>query len=66
MSMPRPKGRKPPKGKNRITKLLVRNESGQEREVTDPDEIVRLLKADGFTVDEETGAIGLGPTLRPQ
>lgn len=66
MSMPRPKGRKPSKGRNRITKLLVRNESGQEREVTDPAEIVRLLRADGFTVDDETGAIGLGPKLRPQ
>ena len=68
MSIPRPKRR----GKlnampHKVTVVRVRNdETGVERDVTDPAEIVRLLKADGFTVDEETGAIGVGPKLRPQ
>lgn len=54
-------GKKPKKGKTRITELKM--SSG--RIVTDPEEIVRLLKHDGFTVNDETGEIGLGPKLRP-
>ena len=53
-------GKKAKKKGTRITSLKM--SSG--RVVTDPDEIVRLLKADGFTVDE-FGNIGLGPKLRP-
>jgi len=34
------------------------------RVVTDPAEIVRLLRADGFTVDELTGKLGLTHGLR--
>jgi len=43
----------------RITRLTM--SSG--RVVTDPDEIVRLLRADGFTVDELTGKVGLTQSL---
>lgn len=68
MSIPRPKKRKKlGEMPAQVTVVRVRNdETGEERDVTDPTEIVRLLKADGFTVDEDTGAIGLGPKLRPQ
>lgn len=50
------------KERMRITALKM----SDGRTVTDPVEVVRLLRADGFTVDEETGSIGLGPKLRPQ
>lgn len=68
MSMPRPKQRnKLSSVPQKITVVRVRNDvTGEERDVTDPAEIVRLMKADGFTVDDETGAVGLGPKLRPQ
>ena len=36
------------------------------RIVTDPVEVRRLLRADGFIVDEDTGAVTVGPLLRPQ
>lgn len=58
---PGKKKRLDPKAPMRITELKM--SSG--RIVTDPEEINRLLKADGFTVDEETGKVGLGPKLRP-
>ena len=35
------------------------------RIVTDPDEINRLLKAEGFTISEG-GKLGIGPKLRSQ
>lgn len=68
MSIPRPKPKKKLSSvPQKITLVKVRNDvTGEEREVTDPAEIVRLMKADGFTVDDETGAVGLGPRLRPQ
>lgn len=65
--MPRPKRKKINQVPHRVTIVKVRDGvTNEEREVTDPAEIVRLLKADGFTVDEETGAIGLDPKKRPQ
>lgn len=60
--MARPK-RKPPKERVRITSVKL--EDG--RVVTDPTEVNRLLRLNGFTVDPETGAVGLGEGLkRPQ
>ena len=61
MSGFRPKAKKPKGDRMRITQLKM----SDGRIVTDPDEVVRLLRADGFTVDENTGNIGLGPKLRP-
>jgi len=62
MSGFRPKGRKARKERMRITELKM----ADGRTVTDPAEVVRLLRADGFTVDEETGAIGIDHAKRPQ
>jgi hypothetical protein len=56
----RPKGRRAKKERMRITSLKM----ADGRIVTDSAELVRLLKADGFTVDE-FGNIGMGPKLRP-
>lgn len=64
MSRPRPKGpatKIKGDGPVRITSLKM--SSG--RVVTDPDEINRLLKQDGFEVDEQ-GKVTLGPRLQPQ
>lgn len=56
----RPK--KKPKSRT-ITRLTM--SSG--RVVTDPAEIQRLLRAEGFTVDGDTGRLGLSERLkRPQ
>jgi len=52
--------RKPKKQRQVITQLKM----SDGRIVTDPAEIVRLLRADGFTVDEATGKIGLTDRLR--
>lgn len=57
------RAKKPKKQRHRIAQL--RMSSG--RIVTDPAEIRRLLRAEGFTVDETTGRLGLGERLkRPQ
>lgn len=61
MSGFRPKRRPGKKDRMKITSLKM--EDG--RIVTDPAEVNRLLRLNGFTVDDETGAVGLGPKLRP-
>jgi hypothetical protein len=49
--------------RHRITKLLVADEAGNQREVTNPEEINRFLRQDGFTVDE-FGNVGLSDRLK--
>jgi hypothetical protein len=53
---------KRPKSKERMRITSLKLEDG--RIVTDPAEVNRLLRLNGFTVDDETGAVGLGPNLR--
>ena len=61
MSWFRP-GKKRKKQRMRITELKM----ADGRTITDPAEVVKALRADGFTVDEETGAIGIDHAKRPQ
>jgi hypothetical protein len=54
------RGKKPER--HVITKLYMEN----GRVVTDPAEIQRLLKKDGFEIDDLTGKVTVGPKLIPQ
>jgi hypothetical protein len=55
----KPKSKPPGKKRKQITHLFLDDGST----VTDPAEIERLLKANGFAVDELTGAVGVGSSL---
>jgi hypothetical protein len=57
--MSRPKIKKP-KERVRITSVKL----ADGRVVTDPAEVNRLLRLNGFTVDDETGAVGLTHNLK--
>ena len=59
MSSWKPKAKRTGKKRMQITKLKMTD----GRIVTDPEEINRLLRADGFTVDE-VGNVGLSDRLR--
>lgn len=58
----RPKFKLPAKKAKRQVITALKLEDG--REVTDPEEINRLLRLNGFTVDPLTGAVGLTNDLR--
>ena len=60
MSSWKPKAKR--KGKKRM-QIITKLQMSDGRIVTDPEEVNRLLRADGFTVDEH-GNVGLIDRLR--